>query len=615
MNYALKEQADCWLRHPVLGDPSFDSFIHRDTPVVTSEPPYEWTVNGSLFRDPETGKWLLQAGRYHDGYAAGDGPSYCDLFLSEDDGKTFKAIGPALPPGSPFAGIEHIATSFPDTVVEYDPVSGKYYMAYDTSDPDFTWEKAHDPDSTVDGGGAVAVADRVEGPYSRLPGLSASRIRARGKTGRFDRLYATTLLRREQDWLLMVLCDSGEHFAWGYAAMTARTPDGPWSDPVIVLCPDREEYYPTPVEFHPCMVVDGRIYAHATSVAQSRNYQAVFAADLEEAHRPEAWTLVQDGSIWHSEPHEHEHYGIWGQTIHGFVHENMFHTMFASRDSRGMGAISLASRLWDQPLSDGFILSGHEGPAQTFLYGNRGEFTLQAEFEMAGRVSFVFDMQGVIGPNKNISDSVPVALNRCRGLTVGDGFWTLAEYDEQGRASILSKGYCDAIGKLTLMRRKNVLTLIVGDCVAHSVLLPGEGLVGLWCDQHSWIRVSRWEMEGDVSRYTLNWNGWEGLLGAGRRLADWQVEKDVFTTRDSCAKYNVIGDRVQVRGVKGPELSGFTVIVDGEAVAEVSQRAAQVEGEQVLTELELKPGRHGVRIVPKAGAMALTGLTVCGQGK
>ena len=72
---------------------------------------------------------------------------------------------------------------------------------------------------------------------------------------------------------------------------------------------------------------------------------------------------------------------------------------------------------------------------------------------------------------------------------------------------------------------------------------------------------------------------------------------------------------MQVRGVKGPELSGFTVIVDGEAVAEVSQQAAQEEGEQVLTELELKPGRHGVRIVPKAGAMALTGLTVCGQGK
>ena len=278
MNYALKDQTDCWLRHPVLGDPSFDCFTHREKPVVTSEPPYEWTVNGSLFRDPVSGKWLLQAGRYHYGYAAGEDPSYCDLFLSEDEGKTFRAIGPALSPGSPFKGIEHTPTSFPDTVVEYDPVSGKYYMAYDTSDPNFTWERSHDPNSTVDGGGAVAVADRVEGPYRRLPGLSASRIRAWGKMGRFSRLYATTLLRREKDWLLMVLCDSNEHFAWAYAALTAPSPEGPWSDPVMVLNCDTPDFYPTPVEFHPCMVVEGRVYAHATSVAKSRNYQALFSA-------------------------------------------------------------------------------------------------------------------------------------------------------------------------------------------------------------------------------------------------------------------------------------------------------------------------------------------------
>ena len=113
----------------------------------------------------------------------------------------------------------------------------------------------------------------------------------------------------------------------------------------------------------------------------------------------------------------------------------------------------------------------------------------------------------------------------------------------------------------------------------------------------------------------MKWNGWEGLLGAGRRLADWHVENGVFITRDSCAKYNVIGERIQVRGVKGPKLGGFIVIVDGELMAEISQQAGQDEEEQVLTELELKPGRHGVRIAPKAGAMALTGLTVCGQGK
>ena len=383
----------------------------------------------------------------------------------------------------------------------------------------------------------------------------------------------------------------------------------------MVLNCDTPDFYPTPVEFHPCMAVEGRVYAHATSVAKSRNYQALFSAPLEEAHKPGAWTLEQDGSLWHSEPNEYEHYGLWGQTIHGFVHEGVFHSMFCSRDSRGMGTVSLASRPWKEPLRDGFMLSGHMGPSQTFLYGCRKDFELNAEFEMDGEVTFVFDMQGVVGPNKNMSDSVPVGLNHCKGLRIGRGYWTLERYDDRGEAEILSRGCCPKIDRLKLMRKGNVLTLIAGNMVAHSVVLPGEGLVGLWCAEHSWIRVSRWEMTGGTARYALTFNGWEGLLGAGRRRDDWTVEGKVFTTAQSCAKYNVIGDRVEIRGVRGPALGGFAVIVDGEKMAAVKQRAEQPEDEQVLCAVDLPQGRHGVRIVPEGGAMALTGLTVYGNGK
>lgn len=612
MNFALKEQVDAWLHHPVLGDPSFDSFVHRRDPVLVSQPPFEWTVNGSLFRDPATGKWLLQAGHYADGYAVTGSPSYAELLLSEDEGKTFRSLGPALSPGSPFGpGVE--PTSCPDTVIEYDPEQGRYYMAYDTSAPDFTWENAHDPTSSADGGGAVAVAEAAEGPYTRLPGLSISTRRFRDAMGRWDRLYASTLLRRSQDWLMLVLCDSGEHFAWAYAAFTAPGPEGPWSGPVNILSCDRPEFYPAPVEFHPAMAVDGVVYAHATSVALNRNYQALFAAPLEQAHRPEAWRLVRNGSVWHSERYEHEYYGIWGQTLHGFVHDGVFHAMFPSRNSQGRGTICLAQRPWNQPLSDGFTLSGHQGPSQSLLYGDWDDFSLDAEFEMEGTVTFILDMKGIVGPNRNISDAYPIALNCCHGLTLSGGQWRLEAFNESGQPQLLHSGLYRAGGSLLIDRTGGFITLSLGGESLLRAPLAGSGMIGLWCAPHSRIRVSRWVLNGPARRYSLTFNGWEGLLGAGQRAADWQIQEPVFMTSQSYAKYNVIGDAIALWGPKGPSLGRMRVIVDGQTMAVLDQQSSQEEAPQILYRLEgLSWGPHGVRLEPVQGMMALSGLTVSG---
>lgn len=61
-DYAKKEHYLSWLRHPVLGDPSFDTFEKLGETVHKSQPPYEWAVNGSLFRDPKDGACYLFAG-------------------------------------------------------------------------------------------------------------------------------------------------------------------------------------------------------------------------------------------------------------------------------------------------------------------------------------------------------------------------------------------------------------------------------------------------------------------------------------------------------------------------------------------------------------------------
>ena len=62
------ENMNVWLRHPVLSDPSFDTFEKLGETVHQSEPPYKWAVNGSLFCDPADGAWYYFSGLYGKGY-------------------------------------------------------------------------------------------------------------------------------------------------------------------------------------------------------------------------------------------------------------------------------------------------------------------------------------------------------------------------------------------------------------------------------------------------------------------------------------------------------------------------------------------------------------------
>ena len=56
IEYAESRFVDAWLRHPVLGDPCFDSFERvPSNPVHTGDPPYGWPVN-DLF----CGSWQRQ---------------------------------------------------------------------------------------------------------------------------------------------------------------------------------------------------------------------------------------------------------------------------------------------------------------------------------------------------------------------------------------------------------------------------------------------------------------------------------------------------------------------------------------------------------------------------
>ena len=81
-DYAKTENMNFWLRHPVLGDPSFDTFERVGDTVHVSEPPYEWAVNGSIFRDFD-GTWYYCAGLYNTGYGRG-APSHFKIYRSKE---------------------------------------------------------------------------------------------------------------------------------------------------------------------------------------------------------------------------------------------------------------------------------------------------------------------------------------------------------------------------------------------------------------------------------------------------------------------------------------------------------------------------------------------------
>ena len=57
---AKSRHRDQWLHHPVVGDPSWDSFQREPgNPLYVGKEPYLWPVNGFLFRDSPTGRWYV----------------------------------------------------------------------------------------------------------------------------------------------------------------------------------------------------------------------------------------------------------------------------------------------------------------------------------------------------------------------------------------------------------------------------------------------------------------------------------------------------------------------------------------------------------------------------
>ncbi len=627
-DYAKKENAGRWLRHPVLGDPSFDAFEKACT-LRRSRPPFEFGVNASLFKDPKSGCLYVYAGLYPAGYEIkADAPSHFVIYRSSGGGGKWECLGKAFEDGFVFDEYPEAADHCPDAVMCFDEDSGKYWLAYDWCLNTCAWNTIHQPaDITADSGAALAWSLSPEGPFQRLPLPAFSNFAQRGRFGRFTRGYASTLIKRREDWLLLLLCDSGDRFSWGLACMTAPSPEGPWSSPRVILSVDRDGYFPAPVEFYPCFEHCGEVWAPATSVAKNRNYQAVWAAEKEAAHLPEAWSLRFDGNYWHSRNLPEECCGLWGQTPNGFVQDVLFTVVYPSLDGKRRGTLSIASRAWDEPLRDGFVLTGHDGPSVVPLLCAYRDFTLDCALEISGTVELILKYGGILGPDSNRSDAMPnvLAFAGCTALTLEEnGRFRLVERDGKGAETTIADGEAgEPIAALRAVLRGSILTFDINGKRAGGAELADTRALPLAVAAHAFsgLRCSSFQAAGEKAEYALRYNAFDALLGAGQRLADWEKDGSLdFAGGEGFiggyglfGKWNVIGSRFDLHAPRAPDLGTMQILVDGEAVGKTDLRAAKAVPSAVVFSAEFASfGRHAVVVKSLGGRIALDMLTVYG---
>lgn len=624
IDYADASQVDAWLRHPVYGDPSFDAF-ERDAgnPIRRGKPPFAWPVNGFFFRDPVSGNWYVYVGDYVRGYV-GAAPSRCFLLRSRDTGKTWEPIGEVLPrdPGMFDGDGGKRAGHMPDVSVAYDPADKRYHMLYD-------WGIDVMPgDPRQDGGIAYAVAERPEGPFVRDKRPLQTWKTTKLILGRYNRPYAQTLIRRKDDWLILADMDHAPN-SWAIYAMTSKAARGPYSEPVLVRHVEDDYFHPPLMEGYPAFVHDGYVYAPTTSVARTRNFNCIFRAPLERAHEEAAWELWRHGSVWHAEDVENEHFGIWGQTFSGFVddRDGVLHTMFPCRDENGMGTINLAHRKWDQPLKNGFHLSGNAGPSMTLLRKTYGDFELGAQFTLRGTAQLMWDHNGLLGPSAPTSDAIPHPLSQRRtmSLTLGskEGTWSVTHSEGQA---------VEAAGKvgprsdwhIALRRRGETMQFSLDGKTLWEGNVPMKpGGVGWYLQPDTHLSVSRFQITGEPRPATRTYFYMEALLDHGEALADWQERAGadaadfhanvgaVSKSGGQAVKWSVTGKRLRLWSPKGPDYGTVEFKLDGKPQGVVDLHEEKPTASSVIwTSEQLDGDYHAVVVQGKSGRFPVDSLEV-----
>jgi hypothetical protein len=614
VDYALARRREDWLHHPAIGDPSWDTFEREPgNPILTGSDPWTWPVNGFLFRDPPSGRWYCFVSVYPRGYWGR--PPANSRILRERDGGGWEELGLVFgEPRPPFVRTGAAYGAQTDCSVVYD--AGRYHLIYGWCD------------GLNDRGGiAYASADRPEGPWVCAQAPLQDDGARRPVLGVYVRAYASTLLKRKHDWLILHMMSTRHNGGgtWGHFAMTAPRADGPYCDPIPLLLPQSEIFHPPVSEFFPAYAADGRAYATATSVAANRTFQSVFSAPLEEAHAAGAWRLEQCGSVWHAEAVPSEAQGIWGQTFSGQpAPGGMLRAMFPAKTADDVGTIGLARRPWRRCYRDGFALSACRAPALASLRRVFDDFDLQAEISAAGPYAICFGCRGPLGPDGCGADCRMHPLTRSARVEWrrAETGWSLVEVDAEGRERRLAQGELPrpaASESVEISRGGGRLRVACAGAVLFEGAAPGEaGRIEMVLESGT-ARVSRFLLRGAYRLGTETWLAAEAVIGAGALQGDWKPASGSafrfgagFTSghAGARAKWNFEGRGFRLYAPRGPQYGRCTVSIDGRERTELDLRAeAEQPGAAVLAR-RLPAGRHAVALVAREGVTPLDSLEV-----
>lgn len=617
-DFARSQFRDLWSHHPCLGDASFDSFVRLPhNPIFRGAPPYEWPVNGFLFPDPVTNWWYAFVGQYPRGYWP---PGGSRLLRSKDRGASWQDLGIVLS-GSPetFDGDGRKPGGTPDVSVCC--ADGAYHLIYDWAKPD-----------NSDGGLAYARAGRPEGPYVRAPEPIHWESRQPPILGRYQRVYAGTLIRRKNDWLILADMSSARNAGgtWALVAMTAKSPAGPYTPPELLLYPQSRVFHPAPVEFYPCFSHGGDVYAPATSVAKNRSYQALFRAPLEQAHTASAWKIERCGSCWHDEPAEWEARGLWGQTFSGFVDAaGSLKVLFPSKDDHDRGTISLAERNWDKPYCDGFVLSAPNGPAVTLLLKMHRDFELSAELRSTCARRLVWNHSAPLGTNRIWhADGGPheLSLSNCTELGITGRSWELRQRAPDRGAIVLGYGTMPQRERLSpeivrVRQRGGRLSVGIDGRELWSGAAPASsGSIGFVAESPGILYVDRvlLSTKGESgSQFLL---ATDAIMGAASGRDGWDEEKSALYKFGSgyassasgiIAKWNYRGRGFRLWSPRGPKSGEVRVTLDGREMGMLTLRKRSEESSRPVFEMTNLPlGYHAATLTQVSGRLACDCLEI-----
>ena len=603
-DFALASGRRKWLHHPVIGDPSWDSFEREaNNPIHVGKAPYEWPVNGFLFRDPPTKTWFAFISVYPRGYWSQ--PPANVLPMRENSDGQWEELPLLFDEGNrpPFVGENGLMT---DVSLVYD--EGRYHLVYDWADK-----------NNENGGIGYAWADNPEGPYhvSPEPLVDQKRQEDAPILGIYVRPYASTLLKRKNDWLILHMMSTAGNAGgtWGLFAMTAPHPDGPYSKPVPLLTPQMDGFHPPLAEFFPQFVHEGWVYAPATSVAMNRTFQSLFRVPIERATDPTAWSLVRMGSLWHLEPVPGEAKGIWGQTFSGQVHDGVLRALFNSKNAADVGTVGLARRDWKTPDRDGFMLSAPNAPAVAILNGEIGDFVLDMKLQSRGAVeagswSLGWRCRGPLGADRTSADALFHPLQtraRCE-FRRENRAWSVVEIDADNVVKVLAQG--DSLSeiddeRLQIERRGRSVSVRYNEALLwQGSSIAGNGRLELAAYGGNVLHVSRFAVTGRFESTQQARLATEAVMGAGAP-ADWREAGDkefrfgtgfVAAHEGARAKWNYTGGGFKLWLPRGPQFGKAEITVDGQVLDRLDLHADQSEASRVVLEKALPRGNHAVAL-------------------